>query len=216
MNRSYKVCAAVTLAVAAFGATDARAQASEVGIYGALGAGLGMPIDSNSNSVNAGTSIPMNVRFRAGYNLIGAVGLKWASSLRTELEVGYRNADVHQLGNAPASGSQSILSFSGNVLYDFNARIVTPYLGVGLGASHNDWTNVYAGTGTPNFAGTNTNLQWQFIGGMGTRFTETTYLFVEYRYIGAGSASFPSVTGDVLQNHHDHSSNALAGLRFFF
>jgi opacity protein-like surface antigen len=217
MIRPHQVCAAaLTVAgFAAFGA-DARAQSNDLGFYGAIGAGLNMPIDSNANSVNGGTSVPMNVRFRSGYNVIGAVGLKWASALRTEVEMAYRKADVHQLGNTPANGSQSILSFSGNVLFDFNMTVVTPYLGAGLGASHNDWTGVYAGAGTPNFDGSNTTLQYQFIGGVGTRFTETTYLFVEYRYIGAGTASFPSATADILQNHHDHSNNALAGLRFFF
>jgi opacity protein-like surface antigen len=210
------VAGAVLFALLVGAAHAAQAQMTNTGFYGQIAGGLNMPIDSNANSVTGGTVTPTNVRFRTGYNILGAVGIKWDSGFRTELEAGYRAADVHQLANLPASGSQAVLSASGNVLYEFDTAVVRPYLGAGLGVSHIDWGQVYASISTPNFDGTHTSLQYQFIGGVGTRFTDATLLFVEYRYIGSGTASFPSSVGAILQNHHDHSNNALVGLRFFF
>ncbi len=196
----------------------AQTTASDVpiGFYIGIGAGGTMPTNASALVSKAAKDTPTPLTFRGGYKIVGAAGLKWNSNIRSELEFGFRNAEVHHFAGVGASGSQGIINFGANVLYDMNLSApASPYFGVGLGMAHSHWGNVNAGAASDNFSGNNMTLQWQLIGGLNVPLGGTTYLFTDYRYIGVSATTFNGSAGQVLHGYNDHSHNVLAGLRFF-
>ena len=203
---------AATALTAAALVSPAQAQTA-AGAYVGVGAGLNIP--TNSNTILDGTT-PAHLNFDTGYNLIGTMGYKWDSHIRTEFEIGYRRAGVDNINGAPAIGHQGTLSFSGNLLYDFPlTSVLTPYVGGGLGVAREHFGSVNTGPTSPDFDDSATHLQWQLIGGISTPLGSRASLFAEYRYIGVTSSTFEGPTGDILQGHYDHSHNILAGVRFY-
>jgi opacity protein-like surface antigen len=191
---------------------DAHAQTA-TGAYVGVGAGLNMPTNSTT-TVDAG--VPTNLDFNTGYNVLGTIGYKWNPNIRTEFEVDYRRAGIGNVNGTPAGGHEGVLSFSGNVLYDFNVSpTLAPYIGGGLGIAREHFGQVNTGPASPDFNDSDANLQWQLIGGVSTPIGGRASLFAEYRYIGVASNSFTGPTGDYLHDHYDHSHNVLVGLRFF-
>jgi opacity protein-like surface antigen len=178
--------------------------------YIGAGAGLNEATDSTPSNGN-------RYDFGSGYNILGTVGYKWTPNIRTELELDYRHASMNNINGIAANGAQKMLSFSGNVLYDFNiSSRFTPYLGGGVGVARARWDNVNTGGGSPNINDDDNRFQWQLIGGVSTPISPRTALFAEYRYIGVADATFHGTAGQVVSDHYDHSHNVLGGMRFFF
>jgi opacity protein-like surface antigen len=197
----------------------ARAQdygSGPTGLYLGVGAGLNQPVKSDSRLRTGNTDVPTVFDFGTGYNIVGALGYKWNTNFRTELEFDYRHAGMDRINGFGANGAQKVYSFSGNLLYDIPLGRITPYVGGGLGVARSRWSDVNAGFNTANFNSADTKLQWQLIGGVSMPIAARTAVFVDYRYIGVSSAHYTDSVGDIVDRHSDRSHNVVAGLRFFF
>lgn len=178
-------------------------------LYVGAGAGLNEVTDSTPSNGNT-------YDFGSGYNILGTVGYRWTPNIRTELELDYRRAAMDNINGVKANGAQKMLSFSGNVLYDFNnSSRFTPYVGAGVGVARTRWHNVNA-PGLPNINDSDNSFQWQLIGGVSTPISPRTALYVDYRYIGVADATLHGAGGAVVNDHYDHSHNVMGGVRFFF
>ena len=102
------------------------------------------------NLSNAGNTV-----YKPGMALVGAVGYGFSNGMRVELEGGYRQNGVSRFAPGPFTpigltfaGEERKTSLMANFIYDFNGLKadlglpITPYIGVGLGISTVDWSNV--------------------------------------------------------------------------
>ena len=115
------------------------------GVYVGLGAGFDYLNTLNGKNINVsvpgfGTgSVPINsgnLNSNGGYALLGSVGWGFGNGLRAEVEMNFRQNNVH-VSEAAGGGGGNFLQWGGfaNVLYDFNnvAPWVSPYVGIGIG-----------------------------------------------------------------------------------
>ena len=204
------------------------------GPYLSLGGGLHLPNDSSvlyTRPVGIApavtTSTPADITFDMGYIVSGALGYKWDSGLRSELELNYREATVNDIAGAGSPGAQNVLGVMANLLYDFGDETASfrPYIGAGVGAGWNKWKNVQGAPsatlpiGTSTFTDRDTAWQWQLIAGVTKPFSEKLDGFVEYRYIGLQANKFSGVSiplPSAMSRHNDRSHNLLVGVRFNF
>jgi outer membrane protein OmpA-like peptidoglycan-associated protein len=214
------------VSASAITALSTTAAPAAEGLYFSFGGGLSQPEDSSIDLRVPITTPERNreITFDMGYILSGAVGYRWDSGFRTELEANYRESSINDLATAAATGRQKVIGVMTNLLYDLgNSSTIHPYIGGGIGVAWNKWDNVQ-GTpsatfpfGTPAFNERDTSLQWQAIGGLSHPFTERVDGFVEYRYIGTFNNKFHSVPpGSTASRHDDRSHNILVGIRFNF
>jgi OOP family OmpA-OmpF porin len=213
------------LSATAMTALTATAVMAE-GPYFSFGGGLSLPEDSSVDMRIPVTTPVRNreVTFDMGYMLSGAVGYKWESGWRTELEGNYRESSLNDLATSSATGSQKIIGVMTNLIYDLgNSTTFHPYLGGGVGVAWNKWDNVQGSPNATFLFGTavmndrDVSLQWQGIAGVSHPFTERVDGFVEYRYIGTFNNKFHSVPpGSTISRHSDRSHNLLVGIRFNF
>lgn len=172
-----------------------------------------------------------------GYTAGFATGRRLGTRFRTELEFSYRRNELSNnffvVGFAPISflppfgqvsrGELHTYSGMANFYFDFDRspdRKLTPYVGVGIGASYIDSDVTYRGSGeTPSNEST---FAFQAIGGVSARLSSCADLFVEYRYFRTGKDDFylPDTAGpfnqfvsDKFDFFHEDSS-LLMGLRF--
>jgi opacity protein-like surface antigen len=190
------------------------------GFYLGLGTGINLPQSANFNTVNFNTNTlaPGSASFDTGWLINGSVGYKWQNGIRTEVEFGYRDADLHSLNGVPVSGDASTNSVMVNALYDIdtNSRI-TPYVGGGIGAGYQDWNNVHDATFANSAHLHDSGFQWQLIGGVSLPVDRHFSLFAEYRYIGLDDLHFRQYFFDNIApvgRYNDRSSNILVGFRW--
>ncbi|MBY0510335.1 MAG: OmpA family protein [Rhodospirillaceae bacterium] len=206
--------------------TTAAAFAAPEGPYFSFGGGLSLPEDSSIDLRVPVTTAARSrdITFDMGYILSGAVGYRWDSGFRTELEANYRESSINDLATSAATGRQKVIGVMTNLLYDLgNSDSFFPYVGGGIGVAWNKWDNVQGSPnatfpfGTPAFHERDTSLQWQGIAGLSHPFTERVDGFVEYRYIGTFNNKFHSIpAGSTASRHDDRSHNLLVGIRFNF
>ena len=197
---------------------------SNDGTYISLGGGASMPSSSNINYTNAlGASANGKTTFDTGYILSGAVGYRWFSGVRTEVEFNYRRSDLNAISGATAAGRQQVMGLMGNILFEVgDVGGFRPYVGGGAGVGWNKWNNVQGGTSLTFPAGTalyndrDPAFQWQGIAGVSHALSDGIDVFAEYRYIGLQNNKFASTTVGLATGHDDRSHNALAGVRFNF
>jgi OOP family OmpA-OmpF porin len=198
-------------------AISSGAFATDIGPYISIGIGMHIPGDSTAHAqIPTGTPASnFKSELEPGFIGVSSIGYKWVTGFRTELEAGYRQSDFGKINDVSANGAQQVLSVSANLLYDFDTSSkFTPYLGGGLGIASYKWSNVSTSV-SPHFNDRASAFQWQGIAGVNMRVSDRTKVFVEYRYIGAGSTQFESLpAGSVVTGHDDRSSNVLAGVRF--
>jgi len=191
--------------------------ATDVGPYISIGIGAHMPGDSTAQAHIPASGPASNFKSQLGAGFIGvsSFGYKWDTGFRTELEAGYRQSEFVKINGTSANGAQSVLDVSANLLYDFDTRSkFTPYVGGGLGVASYKWSNV-ATSVSPVYNDRATAFQWQGIAGVNMKVSSRTRVFIEYRYIGAGSSEFESrPAGSLVTDHDDRSSNILVGFRF--
>ena len=206
----------------------AFAQETRENTYVSIGGGASFPGSSSVNYTNAPASPAVNgqTSFDTGYILSGALGYRWASGMRTEVEYNFRKAGVDHIAGADAAGKQRVHGLMGNVLFDIgDYNSFRPYVGGGAGVGWNRWSGVQGGpsatfpAGTALFTDTDTALQWQAIGGVTKPLSENVDGFVEYRYIGLENNKFrggTTPTAIAASRHDDRSHNILAGVRYNF
>ncbi len=154
------------------------AQAAGQKIYFAASAGLNNLMEIDDSGVTAD--------FDPGYGFLFALGMD-VGQFRVEGEIGYRSADIDELGipgfTGPGNGDISVLSFMANGYYDFERSNSdwTPFVGAGLGIIDSD----LEGNG-PFFrvTGGNTNVAYQFMLGVGYAIDSNFALTAGYRFLG--------------------------------
>ncbi len=156
---------------------------------------MGQQFDQPYVSIKGGANSVENDKgyhFETGYEGFAAIGYSAATNVRAELEGGYSTA------NLKGPGDINTYTIMVNGYYDFTclSKIVTPYLGVGLGTADqmldgqgNSWEFAYQG-----------------IAGASYSFSPNMAVTAEYRYLG---------TTDVGHVNYD-SHNFLAGLKFAY
>lgn len=122
------------------------------------------------------------------------------------------------VGDLVADGQGDVTSWSvmGNLFYDFktaNASIV-PYLGVGIGYAEVD--SKYAPSGVGILDDKDRGFAFQIMGGIAYALSDTTHLFVGYRYFQADDPTngVDLIPASLKGEYKTHSVEA--GLRFFF
>ncbi|MGE3770399.1 MAG: outer membrane protein [Bdellovibrionales bacterium] len=131
------------------------------------------------------------IELDTGWDVLGAAGYNVTENVRTELEAGWSTADVD------GGGDVDTITAMLNGYYDFNMNSrIKPYLGVGLGAAHQQLTG----------AGTSWEFAYQGMAGAAYDITKATAVTAEYRYLG---------TSDVGAFNYD-AHKILAGLRFAY
>ncbi len=214
------MCAGVAVLVAT---SAARAQDLQSGTYFSFSGGANMPSSSSvtyrSPNIAGGAASRAQTGFDTGYIFSGALGYRFGSGLRTELEVNHRKAGVDHIGGVDAAGKQRVWGLTANALYDFGEiATLRPYVGAGVGVGWNKWSGVQTlPAGAVTYTDRDTALQWQAIGGLSKPFSQRVDGFVEYRYIGLEQNKFNGVPlGATASRHDDRSHNILVGVRYAF
>jgi len=185
-------CAMTTLASAAF-AQDAPASP----IYVQLDAGASM-----YNTKIKG----LTGNFDTGWSLDGRIG-RYASRLfRTELELGYEEANTSPVG---MKGKVSNFDIMANGILDIPTESsFTPYIGAGVGGARIE-ADVTAPP-IPRFDAADWAFAYQGIAGVDWHLTPQTALGVRYRYLDAQPVHLAG-----FKTEHN-SGLASAGLKFTF
>jgi len=132
----------------------------------------------------------LDTDFDAGWALMGNVGYRWSDeSVRTELELGYRDNNVGGIvhGGAPltnADGELEQFSLMVNVLYDIPlANDIALTLGGGIGGARTNFNASGGGDIVIVDSGDDWAFAYQGIAGLSYAVSRQTDIFVEYRYL---------------------------------
>jgi len=137
-----------------------------------------------------------------GYSFDGALGYHYAPQVRFEGEVGYQHA------KGDGRNVIGTLTVMANGYYDFNnlgawSTVLTPYLGLGLGAAHQELSVNGGGNSSFEFA-------YSATAGASYALTKQVAITAEYKYLGTTEI-------DTVPNRFEYNShNFLAGLRYSF
>jgi opacity protein-like surface antigen len=173
-----------------------------------------------------GITVPFEgeAEYDTGYHFGGALGYE-AGSVRTEIEVIYRDNDIDQIsdfsapglmdfGDLDASGDIYSLSYMANVFYDFkNSTSFTPYIGVGAGAATIKVDGLRIEE-TSMGSDTDTVLAYQASCGIGYNATKNTTIEVGYRYYATEDPDFGGNYGDMDGEYESH--DLTFGVRYNF
>jgi opacity protein-like surface antigen len=208
-----------SVALVAIGAvTPAMAQDAPRGsVYLGLAAGANWLGDTNPDTIFGDT---LDTEFDTGWLLSGAVGYKWPSGLRTELELAYRNNDADSVIEAGTTyvvnGDVSQFSVLVNVLYDFSvAENLNLTLGGGIGGA----------SAAVDIANTSDLLidadaEWgfafQLIAGGSFEISPEADVFVEYRYLrnNATAVTYPPPNTPLQVDLDLESHGVVLGIRY--
>ncbi|WP_420585782.1 outer membrane protein [Ruegeria sp.] len=228
IKRLILTSAALTLSASAL-----AAQSLTDGLYIQGFAGYSQFQDSDFSGTISGSNQSVDTDFDGGFGLGVAIGTEipqWSNDTigtRIELELSFRDGDVDGVnftGNGPAaegniSGDVTQTSLFANVLVDFKqAGALTPYVGLGIGATYSDLDFAY-GPGV-ELDDSDTTFAAQIIAGVAYDLNDNTALTLDTRYTRAFDVSSdrlsPSgaLTGTVEDDIDAFSVNV--GLRYGF
>jgi opacity protein-like surface antigen len=205
--------------LALLAAPSHAASPSHLGPYAAAG----LAYDSMPDRDLAIAGRTVSSQWKSGWGGLAALGYKWNSGLRTELELSGRVSQVTTFADvAPWSGRQWDNSLMFNVLYDFDfGAPIQPFVGFGLGATQIQWGDRYRATLQPNpviYDGEGVRMGWQGIVGVSYFVTPKIALALDGRIKGAfGDYSFPgSVPGREINRFNYRTRSVFATVRYYF
>lgn len=202
-------------------ASPAFAGTEEVkGFYVGLGAGLTVPMDNEIEPASAAIR-SHKLSFDPGWLVDGQVGYKFGNGLRSEIEVGYRQAEKDGITNPygnPAlgvDGSYGVLNTMLNVIYDMNINArVTPYIGAGVGYAHVWDSKLGVASGPATLLGATDRsaggFAYQAIAGFSFDIAKHWAATADYRYLATTMLDF----GNMESEYSSH--NIMVGLRYEF
>ncbi|WP_377192269.1 outer membrane protein [Ruegeria meonggei] len=228
VTRLILASAALTVSASAL-----AAQSLSEGLYIQGFAGYSQLQGSDFSGTVNGSSQSVDTDFDAGFGLGVAIGTEipqWSNErfgTRVELELSYRDSDVDSVnfsGNGPAgeanvSGDITQTSLFANVLVDFKQTgALTPYVGLGVGATYSDLDFAYG----PGVAldDSDTTFAAQIIAGVAYEIDPNLALTLDTRYARAFDVSSQRLapngtsTGTVEDDIDAFSVNV--GLRYGF
>ncbi len=202
-------------------------------IYGSVFGGVTFADEADFGGIVNGTPQSVITDFDTGFNVGGAVGVKWYKARlgpfvpRTEFEVSYREFEADTLnftGNGPANetntgGDISSTLLFANLLWDVDLGSqsrFTPYIGGGFGVALTDLDVVY-GPGV-RLNDDDESFAFQLIAGTAIKLSDRIDLTIDGRYtslVDVDADRFApngALTGNVQDDIDDFTINA--GLRF--
>ena len=142
----------------------------------------------------------------SGYALSFAFGRRHSYTLRSEIEVAFRNNNINRVTeledatvpglselNGDRDGSINATSIMKNFIFDFkNESRFTPYAGFGIGISYVDIElgESISADGERTFQDGGGAFTYQAIGGVAMNLREAWDLIVEYRFLGTTEVDF--------------------------
>ena len=213
--RATVLAAAMLTAGAASAQTTIGTEGPTRGWYVGMGFGWnnigGRPILINGTRVQA--------KFKDGFAVAGAGGYKWSESVRTELEISYRENKVKNFNTSstPWTGTQRDTSAMGNVVFDIpTGGRWTPYVGAGIGIAWMNWDQ-FKGLGPTVYDGTSSKFAWQGIAGISVNVAPRLQLALDYRYKGSNHHAYlGSAAGTRITNYDARQHTVMLGFRYAF
>jgi OOP family OmpA-OmpF porin len=169
----------------------------------------------------SGGGASADAEFDPGFAVGGAIG--WYAfpsipSLRAEIDLSYRQADVDQIGPLDGAGDVSVFSAMANVIYDIDLDLpVTPYIGVGIGlgvadADSDNGAFIDIDDDSLEFA-------WNVLLGAAFQLNDSISLTAGYKYLGITDPEFDATlfgASGTLDAEDVQSHEFLMGLRYGF
>ena len=232
MRKSTLLIGSALATVMAAGATTADAASPGWYVSGSVGANwvdddsFATPFSFSRFYTTSATTLAGNIDYDTGWALMGAVGYRFAEPWRVELEFSSRWNDLssHFSGSiysASITGDVQTTALMANVAYDLNiAERLNLTLGGGVGYGWVDYSANFAASFTTAFSTTtyttrgsfsddDSGFAYQLIAGLDFEVSDTTDLFVEYRYFGVNDDS-----NSLLNGIDDYNaSTVLVGVR---
>jgi opacity protein-like surface antigen len=181
----------------------AASRAVELGLAPYVEYDAGVTFMRNQNLTRANPPIgglSGRVESNTGFNVGGAVGLKFLEHFRTEVNLGYRQNETEKLHIQPgvddAKGSLSMLSvlFNTYAEYDFDIG-VNPYFGLGVGYGRVELDSENKNSSFQVDSVDNAFL-WNVMAGVSIPFSDITTFNVGYRYLATDDLNFRAcITG---------------------
>ena len=179
---------AITLpAVPAF-AKDDSSRKDGYDLYVAYSGGVAYIRNQRLTGADAtGADLSGKVESDVGFNVGGAIGMRFNEFFRGELELGYRRSEVNALSvqneNDNGQGWVSMLSVMANGYVDYDLDIgVIPYVGVGIGWGRVEY-DAKNTNGILRLEGEDNVFTWALMVGGSIPVTEVMDLSLGYRYI---------------------------------
>lgn len=187
-------------AIVALGQTATTAQAQSIS-NSYIAAKIGITKTSDADWSDSG--LTGDIGIDNATNFAVAYGFNVVPSVRTELEVSYRNADlddvtVDGVGSADLGGDLKSWGFLLNGYYDFLAdQAFSPYLTAGIGAlRHTGKVTSVAGLGVTGASDSDTVFAYQLGGGASYDVTEKVALDGGYRYLASTDPKFDGMKAE--------------------
>lgn len=179
-----KRCFAALLVAASVAAPTAAQETDSP--YAAIQAGVTLIDDATAKS-----TVTEEYSLDPGFAAGGALGYAFGQ-LRVEGEALFKSASLDEVTYAPTgltvdvSGSVSVLGVMANAWYDIDtASPWTPYIGGGAG-----WARIGAEVKEVDFDESDGVFAYQVGAGIGYSMSESTTVFIEYRYFGSSDPEF--------------------------
>jgi len=178
----------------------------------------GWNVLENQRDIPFGTANQtMDVDFRTGWGMGGAIGKYMTPNLRRELETAYRHnsGDTASMnGNVMGDVDGNVRAYSGmgNLIYDFNQVPLagfTPYIGGGIGVGVVEGN--FSGGGE-NFTIDDTVFAYQGIAGVQRSLNCNVKMFAEYRFFGTDKVDVVGTNSTSRHNYAAH--NVFLGFQF--
>jgi len=192
--------------------THAAALGCALAAFASPAFGQGEPTSPIYVQLDAGASMyntnikGLTNKFETGWGIDGRIGRYASRVFRTELELGYEEANTSPLG---MNGKVSSFDIMANGILDIPTESsFTPYLGVGIGGARIE-ADVTAPP-IPRFDDAQWAFAYQGIAGVDWRLTPQASLGVRYRYLDAQPVHLAG-----FKTEHN-SGLASAGLKFTF
>lgn len=138
-----------------------------------------------------------------GAQFAGAVGKSLTDSVRTELEISWRKANLGALtldgftGSAGLSGEMSTTAVLASLAYDFRpGERFLPYVTGGIGFAHHDGDLNAVGGLPARISDSDTTFAWQLGGGAAWALDHRATLFAGYRYLGTADPAFDTLEAE--------------------
>lgn len=169
--------------------------------------GIYVGLEGGFTSINkSSTTGPLGLfDFKIGYDLGfqfgGVVGYDFNKYFRAEFEMSYKQANVDSLKtsflgipiNLPVSGKIKNFNFMGNAYFQYPiSRLITPYVGFGLGLSHIRGTGLTLNLPLVNSPRSvkDTVFAYQVIVGVGFNLTDNITVGADYRFFNTAKGDF--------------------------
>ena len=220
-----KLITAVAVFIGCFVVWPAAAEDNE--IYIEYSGGVSYVRNQNlTGTADATTPLSGKVESDVGFNVSGAVGMRFHKFFRAELQLGYRWSEVDALSvlGEPDSGEGdfSLLTVMANGYVDYDLGIgIIPYVGAGIGWGLLDLDAKNTGNvgGILRAEGDDSVFTWAVMAGGTIPINDTVEVSIGYRYLATTDSK---LTSDVdgfgsrrLDSEYDTHEGVVA-LRFKF